>query len=106
MRLREADIAEAVENYLNDAGGEATIPQIRRALLRYLQLTPSDRAMSPTRPGEEIWEQQVRNIVCHRDSAGNPVKSGRMVYKPRRLKLADGPQGELFNQPPKKPTEH
>ena len=106
MRLNETDIAEAVEKYLADAGGEATIPQIRRALPRYLQLTPSDRVRSPTRPREEIWEQQVRNIVCHRDSEGNPVKSGKMLYKPRRLRLAKSPQGDLFDQTPKKPTEH
>ena len=106
MRLNETDIAEAVELYLADAGGEATIPQIRRALPRYLQLTPSDRRKSPTRPGEEIWEQQVRNIFCHRDSAGNPVNSGKMLYKPRRLRLANSPQGELFAQAPKKQTEH
>jgi len=106
MRLNEAAIAEAVERYLADAGGEATIPQIRRALPRYLQLTPPDRQKSRTRPREEIWEQQVRNIVCHRDSEGNPVKSGKMLYQPRRLRLAESPQGDLFDQILKKSTEH
>lgn len=96
-RVREAEIAKAVDNYLYDAGGTATIGQIRRALPYYITLTEADRAPSSTRPGEEIWEQQVRNIICHRDSEGNPVKEGAFIYSPRRLKLAKGPQRELFD---------
>ena len=95
-RMREAEIASAVNTYLYDAGGTATIGQIRRALRHYIELNDNDRRPSMTRPGEEVWEQQVRNIVCHRDSEGNPIKLGDILYSPRRLTLADGPQGDLF----------
>ena len=96
VRARETEITEAVEKYLFDAGGEATIGQIRRAFPHYFPLTGEDRNASLTRPGEEIWEQQIRNIVCHRDSDGNAIKTGRILYAPGRLILADSPQGKLL----------
>lgn len=96
IRKREAEIAQAVSTYLHDVGGIATIAQIRRALPHYLELNDNDRCPSLTRSGEEVWEQQVRNIVCHRDCDGNPIKLGELIYSPRRLALANGPQGDLF----------
>jgi hypothetical protein len=93
----ETRFASAVELYLYDAGGEATIGQIRRAIPFYMKLTAQDRRASRTRQGEEMWEQLVRNIVCHRKSQGNAVNSGALKYKPRRLALPNGPQGTLFN---------
>jgi hypothetical protein len=95
-RIREADIAQAVNAYLYEAGGIATIAQIRRALPHYIELNDNDRRPSLTRSGEEVWEQQVRNIICHRHCDGNPIKVGEFIYSPRRLQLADGPQGDLF----------
>lgn len=95
-RVDEGEIAAATERYLMDAGGTATIRQIRRALPAYLQLGNLDQQQSATRPGEQLWEQQVRNLVCHRDSDGNPVKTGRLRYSPRRLSLTEGPQRDFF----------
>jgi hypothetical protein len=95
-RLNEAEISTAVEAYLFEAGGTASIRQIRRALPHLINLTPEDRTKSKTRSREEIWEQQVRNIVCHRDCEGNPVNTGKIVWTPGKLTLAKGPQGSLF----------
>lgn len=95
-RISEEEVATATERYLRDAGGSATIGQIRRALPHYIDLGANDRRPSPTRPGEELWEQQVRNLVCHRDIDGNPVKSGRFRYSPRRLALKHSVQLDLF----------
>jgi len=95
-RICEQDISDAVKSYLTDAGGSASILQIRRALPRYLTLSTSDLQPSLTRPREKLWEQQVRNIVCHRDTQGNPVKCGELVWTRGRLTLANSPQGELF----------
>lgn len=95
-RIDEGEVATATERYLMDAGGTATIRQIRRALPAYLYLSTLDRQKSVTRPGEQLWEQQVRNLVCHRDSEGNPVKAGRLRYSPRRLSLTKRPQLDLF----------
>jgi hypothetical protein len=95
-RVNETAIAAAVEAYLFEAGGTATIGQIRRALPHLIDLAPQDRIISRTRPREEIWEQQVRNIVCHRDCEGNPVKNGRIIWSPGKLSLAENPQRSLF----------
>ena len=95
-RLDENEVGLAVAKYLEDAGGEATIRQIRRALPQYADLTISDKVTSRTRPGEELWEQQVRNLVCHRNSEGNLVWSGLLIYRPGRLALKDGPQYSLL----------
>jgi hypothetical protein len=92
---RETEIAKAVGHYLFDAGGKASIAQIRRNLPYYITLTEADRVPSTTRPGEEMWEQQVRNIVCHRDVFGNAVNMGQLKYSSRHLALTNGPQGDL-----------
>jgi hypothetical protein len=96
-RSREEHIALAVETFLRCVGGSATISQIRRSLPRHAALTPLDRRPSTTRQGEELWEQQVRNIVCHRDSEGNFVKEGRIRWSPGRLSLPGYGQPDLFN---------
>lgn len=87
-RVSETDVAEAVVRYLSDQPRRAaTIQQIKKALPNYLKLSAADREQSDTRPNEELWEQQVRNIVSHRDAPGNFVYEGRLVYTPRRLSL-------------------
>lgn len=96
QRTSEAAFHAAIAAYLWDSGGEATISEIRRKIPAYLTLQPADRALSASRPGEEVWEQQVRNIVCHRDCDGNPIKAGKLRYSRRRLALAVLSQGDLF----------
>ncbi|MCP5380180.1 MAG: hypothetical protein H6915_06005 [Novosphingobium sp.] len=93
---REAEFAEAVSKYLFDAGGSASISQIRHALPNYISLSAADRRKSPTRPGEDMWEQIVRNIVCHRHCLGNAVSAGNLIYSPRKLSLSDRVQLDLF----------
>lgn len=95
-RIHEADLYDAVEAVLVEVGGSATISYVRRKIPKYVKLSACDCAPSPTRPGEQLWEQQVRNIVCHRDCNGNPIKEGRFRYSKRRLTLAKLSQGELF----------
>lgn len=87
-RVSEADVAMAVVKYLSGQPGKAaTIYQIKKALPGFLNLSADDRRQSDTRPNEELWEQQVRNIVSHRNVPGNFVYDGRIVYAPRRLSL-------------------
>lgn len=87
-RVSEIDVATAVEKYLSgQPGGTATIYQIKKELPKYLTLSADDQEQSITRPNEELWEQQVRNIVSHRNSPGNFVYDGRLVYSRRRLSL-------------------
>jgi hypothetical protein len=87
-RVSETEVAKAVEKYLSGLlGRTATIYQIKKALPNYIKLSADDREQSDTRPNEELWEQQVRNIVSHRNSPGNFVYEGNLVYSTRRLSL-------------------
>lgn len=87
-RVSETDVAKAVVKYLSGQPGKtATIYQIKKALPGFLNLSADDRQQSDTRPNEELWEQQVRNIVSHRNTPGNFVCDGRLVYIPKRLSL-------------------
>jgi len=82
-RVTEHEVAEAVGKYLADNGGEATIAEIVENLPNYLNLSDADRKESETRPGEELWEQQVRNIISHRNTPGNAIHDGLLDYLPR-----------------------
>lgn len=94
-RVTETEVATAVVRYLSTvAGNSATIFQIKKALPNYLHLSAEDREQSFTRPNEEMWEQQVRNIVSHRTASGNFIHEGRLAYQPRRLSLT--PAGHVF----------
>lgn len=95
-RTPEVAFYDAVAAVLTNAGGTAAVSYIRRCIPRYLQLTGADCMPSITRIGEQLWEQQVRNIVCHRDCEGNPIKVGKFIYSKGRLSLANSPQGDLF----------
>jgi len=87
-RVTETQVATAVVRYLAGINGHsATRYQIKKALPNYLQLSTADRAQSETRPHEEMWEQQVRNIVSHRRTVGNFIYEGRLEHSPRRLTL-------------------
>lgn len=87
-RVTEAEVAKAVVKYLAGiAGHSATIYQIKKALPNHLNLSAQDREQSETRPNEEMWEQQVRNIVSHRATPGNYIHEGRLATSPRRLTL-------------------
>lgn len=95
-RVTEHEVATAVLSYLSDYhGGEATIQEIVEALPRYLDLSDADRQPSQTRHNEELWEQQVRNIVSHRNTPGNAINDGFLDHFPRgddrhgRLRITD-----------------
>jgi hypothetical protein len=87
-RTTEYEIGQAVLRYL--AGiedGSATIAEIKRHLDRSYPFTTSDRQLSYTRPHEERWHQQVRNLMSHRLTSGNAICDGLLDYSPRRLAI-------------------
>lgn len=89
-RASEGDIALGVMQFLaSQPSGSAAIVSIKKGLPNYVKLTADDRTQSDTRPNEELWEQQVRNLVSHRQSNGNAVNDGLLAYSPRRLTLTD-----------------
>jgi len=93
-RTTEGEIADVVEQILQDRpNGEASIRELICEIPRRIQLSSDDLAPSPTRNGEAIWEQQVRNIPSHKNSPGNAIYEGRLEsirggLRLRRLSVA------------------
>jgi hypothetical protein len=88
-RITEAEIADIVVAILEDTpGGEASIAEIVAEIPNRVRLSPEDLAPSPTRAGESLWEQQVRNITSHKGSPGNAIYDGKLIAIPGGLALA------------------
>ncbi|MEX3011355.1 hypothetical protein [Hoeflea sp. TYP-13] len=60
----------------NEPKGEATVRTLVKKVPNYVKLTNGDREPSPTRPGEEVWEQRVRNLKSHHEAEGNVIAEG------------------------------
>lgn len=89
-RSNEHEIATAVCKYLaTTPSGTATLAEIKQHLPDFHNLTDADREPSPTRPNEVVWEQQVRNIVSHRDTPGNFINDGLLASDNGSLTLTD-----------------
>jgi len=87
-RTTEYDIGQAVLRYLASIDdGAATVAEIKKHLDENYPFTTSDRERSCTRPQEERWHQQVRNLMSHRWTSGNAIGDGLLDYSPRRLKI-------------------
>jgi hypothetical protein len=89
-RVTETDVAKGVMQVLeHEPNGEASIAKIVKELPKYLKLSDEDWAPSPTRNGEAIWEQQVRNITSHKASPGNFICEGYLDVVRGGLRLTD-----------------
>ena len=95
-RVTETDVAKATMDVLaHEPNGEASIAKIVKELPKYLNLSEEDRAPSPTRKNEQIWEQQVRNITSHKAAAGNFICEGYLAVVKGGLKLTDSGKRRL-----------
>jgi len=80
-RSTEKAIADAVLLYLGrKSDGQAHIVEIKEVLPNILPLTSADLEQSATRESESLWEQQVRNLISHRQTPGNYIKDGLLRY--------------------------
>ena len=76
-RTTEREMAIAVMRFLaSQPHGEATQEEIRCAIPAYIDLTEGDMEDSPTRPGERLWEQIIRNINSHKNNSTNFIFLG------------------------------
>ena len=72
-KTTEQELVRAVLEILNDSpDGTSPVAGIRKALPDYFNLAADDHDESVTRSGEEMWEQQVRNLKSHSSSKHNP----------------------------------
>lgn len=82
-RTGEREMSLAVLRYLrHQPHGEASQEELRAAIPHYIDLTDGDMEDSPTRPGEQRWEQIVRNIQSHKDSPNNFINLGYLEHVP------------------------
>ena len=64
-KLTENDLVIPVIAYLKSNGGFAEIRQFRDYILATYPLSDKDIKMSKRRPGEHMFEQQIRNLTSH-----------------------------------------
>ena len=84
-RTTEAEIINAICHAVRMRSGKfTTIAELIERLPKYLELTDDDRAPSKTRPGEELWHQQVRNVRSHKSYIGRHLvaKDGGFSMSP------------------------
>ena len=87
-RTTEYEIGKAVLKFLADCtDGTATINEVKKHLDVSHPFSKSDREISDTRPKEERWHQQVRNLTSHRKTPGNAISDGLLDYSPGRLTI-------------------
>ena len=80
----EHDIANAVIAIANAQPSRiCTFKRAYRDIPSHIALDANNLAASPTRRGEPMWHQLVRNIKCHDNAPGNAIYDGRLIHVPR-----------------------
>lgn len=80
----EADIAKAVMRIAaRSPNNIATFKRLYNEVPNEIALTADDQRQSMTRPGEEMWQQIVRNIKSHSNIEGNAIAEGWLDHVPR-----------------------
>ena len=76
-RTTERQVSIAVLKVLRTKPNHsATLEELRDEVPQFLDLADGDLAPSETRPGENLWEQLLRNIQSHHDSKNNFIRLG------------------------------
>jgi|SRR3979411_2732645 hypothetical protein len=95
-RVTEAEIGEAVLAICaNTATGECSIADLKAEIPNHIELSAEDRAQSTTRPNEERWEQQVRNLISHRTTPGNIICDGYAEYTGNAIRITNAGRSHL-----------
>ena len=77
MKTSEPDLGRAVMKVLADEPGQtATVRVLVKRVPEFIDLTEEDHEPSGKRPGEEMWEQRVRNLKSHDKTIGNVMAEG------------------------------
>lgn len=83
-RVTENQVALAVcQIAAGQQSGVATFARLKRDIPNHLRLSADDTATSVTRPNEEMWEQQIRNIKSHSSVPGNYINDGYLEHVPK-----------------------
>jgi hypothetical protein len=97
-RVTESEIGDAVLAICaNAATGECSIADLKAEIPDYIDLSEEDRVQSTTRPNEEMWEQQVRNLISHRTTPGNIICDGYADYTGNAIRITDAGRKHIKN---------
>lgn len=76
-RVTEAEMAIVVRKILRNRPNQtATFADLRDIVPKHLHLSRADRVKSPSRPGEEMWMQIIRNLSSHKREGFSGVQGG------------------------------
>lgn len=76
-RITEAEMAAVVRIILTRRPNRvATYAELRELIPEHVHLSRADRTKSPSRPGEELWHQIIRNLVSHEHEGFVSVAGG------------------------------
>lgn len=100
MKTSEPKLGLAMMQVMaNEPKGEATVRTLIKKVPNHINLTDEDRLPSDTRPGEEMWEQRVRNTKSHDKTPGNVIGEGYVRHVSRgRYGLTDAGWLHLKNK--------
>lgn len=89
-RTTEAELSWTVLEILDDHSlGEMSVQGLIQEIPKRISLTSEDQQMSETRANEELWEQRVRNIRSHHQTAGNYIAEGYLEHIDGGLRITD-----------------
>lgn len=95
-RITEDEISSGLLSALaSQPGQQASIGVLIAEIPQFVRLSSEDRALSLTRENEELWEQQLRNVINHRETAGNVIAEGYVTYAEDMMVLTDAGRGYL-----------
>lgn len=83
-RVTENEVAYAIVQIAKTApSNRVSFSRCKKEVPNYLKLSSADQAVSVTRPNEQMWEQQIRNIKSHSGTPGNYICEGYLIHIPR-----------------------
>lgn len=90
QRISEAEMATAVESILKKRPkNSATFAELRELVPKHVHLSRADCAESPSRPGEQLWEQIIRNLASHEHEGFVRVAGGLRLQWRGKAKSAE-----------------
>lgn len=97
-KTTEQELSYAVLRILSEIeSGSATYAELIIKIPSYIELTDADKAPSETRENEQLWEQRVRNITSHKDSANNFIYLGYLESVDSGLRITDYGREQLVS---------
>lgn len=76
-RTTEAEMAAVVKSILSHRPNKsASFAELRKIIPERHRLSKVDRSESPSRPGEELWMQILRNLVSHKHEGFVSIHGG------------------------------